>query len=328
MKHLFVINPAVRKTKGKVAAIKDGIISFFKDYPDMRYDFYVSEWCRDAVPYIRRYIMAARDSGVETVRVHAIGGTGTLFEVVNGVVGLDGVQVAAHPYGKENTFLQYFGYNNIKLFSSMKNQVFGATVPVDVIRCGNNCGMCYGMAGLEAHGNALGDEWVEKGIPGDISYVGAAISKVLKDKTPGQRYRVDIDGIRLDGDYTSILVANTPCYGDKMSPAIDAHPDDGKLEVYLFKTASKLKTLAAISQYTNGNYRKIPDLISHYSAKRVSLSSGETMCMSIDGELFYGASIEYSIIPRAVSFVCPGEISLDMLPRFYNRPEEGLRGER
>jgi YegS/Rv2252/BmrU family lipid kinase len=323
MRHLFIINPATKIIKGKTKPVKDNISAFFAKHPEVRYDVYVSKWCRDAVMLIQDYVAGVKN---ETVRVHSIGGTGTLFEVINSVSGLANIEVAAHPYGMANTFLRYFGYKNIKLFSSLKTQVFGKTVPVDIIRCGNNYGICYGMSGIEAYANALGDKWIERGMPGDISYMLAGMAMILRGKC-SQNYFMEIDDRKIEGDFVSIMVANGPCYGINMYPAIDAHPNDGMLDVYVFKNAPKIKILSRIPGYTHGNYRKMPDCVSHYRAKKIKLSSDEVMCMSIDSEHFYGTSIEYEVMPKAIQFVCPEKIDLAKLPRFYNRPREGLLSE-
>jgi len=323
MRHLFIINPAAKKIKGKTKPVRDKISAFFAKYPEIKHDVYVSQWCRDAVMFIQDYVADVKD---ETVRVHSIGGTCTQFEVVNSVVGLSNVEIASHPYGNANSFLKYFGTKNENLFLSMESQVFDKAIPVDIIRCGNNYGICYGMTGIEAYANAMGDDWIEKGMPGDISYMLAGMHMILSGKT-GQNYFIEIDGEKVEGDFASVMVANAPCYGVNMYPAIDAHPDDGILDVYIFKNAPKMKLLSCIPSYTHGNYRNMPDLALHYRAKKIKLSSDEVMCMSIDGEHFYGTSIEYEIMPKAVKFVCPGGIDLMKLPRIYNRPQEGLRGE-
>jgi len=322
MKHLFIINPVAKRIKGRTKQIKDKLAEFFSEYPDMAYDIYESRWCRDSAAFIQRYVSDTD----ETVRVHAIGGTGTLFEVVNSVVGLENAEVASHPYGKANSFLKYFGTKNEKLFFDLKNQVFDRAVPMDIVKCGNNYGICYGMSGTDAYANALGDDWIEKGLPADISYMVAGVYQILNGKT-SQNYYIEIDGDKVEGDFVSVMVANAPCYGINMYPAVDAHPDDGILNVYVVKNSPKLKMLASISTYTYGNYQKLPDLISHYTAKKIKLSSDDVMCMSVDGEHFYGMSIEYEIAPGAVRFVCPDAIDLAKLPRIYGKPKEGLRGE-
>jgi diacylglycerol kinase family enzyme len=323
MRHLFIINPATKKIRGKIKPIQNKISAFFAKHPEIKHDVLVSEWCRDAVMLIQDYIAVIKN---ENVRVHSIGGTGTFFEVINSVAGLPNVEVAAHPYGKANTFLRYFGTSNVKLFSSLENQVFDRAIPMDIIHCGNNYGICYGISGIEAYANTLGDTWIKKGMPGDICYTLAGMVMVLNGKGT-QNYFVEIDGNKIEGDFVSVMVANAPCYGLNMYPAIDAHPDDGILDVYIFKNASKIKILSRIPSYTHGNYRSMPNLISHYRAKKVKLSSDEVMCMSIDSEHFYGSSIVYEIMPKAIRFVCPNKIDLMKLPRIYNRPREGLRSE-
>jgi len=323
MRHLFIINPATKRIKGKIKPVKDKISAFFAKHPGIKYDIYVSQWCRDAVMYIQNYAASIKN---EILRVHSIGGSGTLFEIVNSVVDLSNVEVAAHPYGKANTFLRYFGHRNVKLFFSLESQVFGKTVPMDIVRCGNNYGISYGMTGIEAYANALGDKWIELGLPLDMSYLLAGMYYLLSGKV-SQKYFIEIDDHKIEGDFISIMVANAPCYGKNLYPAIDAHPDDGLLDVYVIKNASKIKLLRCVPLHTHGKYRKLSDLASHYRAKKIKLSSNEVMCMSIDSENFYGTSIEYEVMPKAVRLVCPDEIDLKKLPRIYNRPQEGLRGE-
>ena len=320
MRHLFIINPVAKGIKGKTKNIKNSLYAFFKEYPELYYDVFESRWCRDSLTYIRRYIADFDD----TVRIHSIGGNGTFFEVVNSIVGLSNVEVAGHPYGSANAFLRYFGPENEKYLLSLESQVFGKTIPLDIIRCGNNYGMGFAIAGMEAFANMKGDEWILKGMPEDIAYILAAGIRLITGKA-SQKYYIEIDGKKIEGDFISVLVANAPCYGKAMHPAVDAHPDNGILDVYIFKNASKFKLLSTIQVYTKGGYRKLPDLVLHYKAKKVKLYSNEIMCMSIDGQTMYGMSIDYEIIPGAVKFVCPNGVDLAKLPRIFGKPKEGLR---
>jgi len=320
MKHLFIINPVAKRIKDNTIKIREMIFAFFKEYPDLRYDIFESRWCRDSLTFIRRYISETN----ETVRIHSIGGNGTLFEVINSIVGLKNVEVAAHPYGSANAFLRYFGNKNQKHFLSLNNQVFDRTIPLDIIRCGNNYGCGFAIAGLEAFANMKGDVWIENGMPEDIAYILAAISRILSGKA-SQKYNVEIDGNKIEGDFISILVANAPCYGKSLHSAVDAHPDNGILDVYMFKNAPRTKLLSCVPVYTKGNYSKIPDLVSHFKAKNIKLSSNEVMCMSIDGQTMYGTSIEYEIMPKAVKLVCPSGVDLTKIPLIHGKPKEGFR---
>lgn len=327
MRHLFVINPAAKKVKGRVDLIKNEIVNFFAAYPDIRYDIYTSSWCRDAVSYIRRYIMETRKLSGETVRIHAVGGTGTLFEAVNGVIGFSNVQVAAHPYGSVNAFNRYFGQHNYGYFNSLKSQVFDGVIPVDVIRGANNYGICFAIIGLEALCDYKGDYFIEKGFPSELSYIYSSIPLILGKEKLHQTYRVEIDGKRCDGDYVSIFIANIPCYGKNLHPGVEAHPDDGKLDIYLTEKNSRLKLFSQILPYMRGDYSKVKTMF-HFTGKNIKISAQKSTCMNIDSETFFGASLEIELIPAALSFVCPKEIDIDSLPFLYNKPESGRRVEK
>ncbi|MCL2604774.1 MAG: hypothetical protein FWD90_09875 [Defluviitaleaceae bacterium] len=322
MKHLFIINPAAKKTRGHVGSIRRALTAVLEAHPEIQYDIYETKRCRDSILFIRRYIAKSN----ETFRIHAIGGGGTLFEVVNSVIGFPNVEVASYPLGNSNSFVRYFNPKHMDLFNSYEKQIFGKTHPMDVIRCGNNYGTSFGMAGMEALANVLGDEWIAKGVPTNAAYLLAGIYQLMNAKV-AREYVLSIDGKRIEGWFISILVANTPCYGKGMKPAINAHPDDGLLDVYTIKNTNKGKLMRSIPFYISGNYRKIPDLVTHYRAKKIELSSDTTMCMNVDGEHFYGTSIDYEVIPRAIRFVCPEGIDLAKLPLLYGKPKEGLRGD-
>jgi len=320
VRHLFIINPISKRIKGNTKKIKDMISGFFKECPDLNYDIFETRWCRDSLTFIRRYINGLNES----VRIHSIGGSGTLFEVVNSVVGLTNVDLAAYPYGSANAFLRYFGPQNEKFFLPLGNMVFGKTIPLDIIQCGNIYGLAFAITGMEAIANLKGEEWIEKGMQEDIAYMLAGVVQIMSGKA-SQKYYVEIDDTKIEGDFISILTANTSCYGKTMSPAVDAHPDDGILDVYMFKNTQTLKLLGNIPVYTRGDYRKIPDYVSHYRAKKIKLSSDKVICISIDGQNMYGTTIEYKIIPGAINFVCPNEVDISKLPRIYGKPKEGLR---
>jgi len=187
--------------------------------------------------------------------------------------------------------------------------------------------MSIALVGIEAFANLRGDEWIAKGMPEDIAYKLAAVIQIMAGKA-NQKYYVEIDNDKIEGDFISVIVANGPCYGKNLHSAVDAHPDDGLLDVYIFKNASKLKLLSIIRDYTKGNYRKFPDMLFHYRAKKIRISSDEVICMSIDGQNVYGSSIEYEVMPKAINFVCPREIDLAKLPRIYGKPKEGFKYDR
>jgi diacylglycerol kinase family enzyme len=307
VKHLFIVNPSSSGVKGKVPGVVGKITSFFGDYPSMRYDIHVTRWKRDAVGFVRKYALASD----EYVRVYAVGGTSTLFEVINGVIGLPNVQVANYPLGLGNSFLHCFGDRQFHLFLSLRNLVFSGTIPIDVIRCGYNYGIAFGLLGIESYACRDGDLFMEKtGLGVDLCYIGAGMYNYLW-LNEIQEYSVNLDGSTLDGEYLTIFIANQPCYGIKMNPGPDARPNDGLLDLYLIKKPPKHKIPQTLYDYIHGFYRKWPEYIDHYTGRRLSISSGDIMCACIDGEIFYDTAIDFEIMPYAVDFVCPPGINVE-----------------
>jgi len=323
MKHFFIINPVAHKIKGKLNAVTESIQAFFAEHPNIDYDIHVTRWERDALGVIRRFAMNAG----ELLRIHVMGGAGTSFEAVNGVIGLPNAQLALYPFGRENPFLRYFGDDKLHLFSSIRSQVFSDTVPIDALRCGHNYGLCHGLIGLEASANKMGLDIIERGtiFPEDFAYIWAAAKIVFRGKTLAQNYRIELDDEVLEDKYITMMVGNVPCYGNIMNPAVDAHPNDGILDIYLVKNVFRGNFPSVAHKYLSGNYQKLPGIVSHYRSTKISVASESTMCVCVDGQIFYKDTIEYEVMPYAIDFVCPGGIDIDKLPHIYGRPETAVK---
>jgi diacylglycerol kinase family enzyme len=313
VKHLFILNPKAFFLKDYVDNVCTDIRLFFANYPEIQYDIHVTRWKRDAVGFTRRYVSAAE----RIVRVYAVGGMSTLMEVINGVVGMPNVQVAAWPFGIDNAFLYNFGKDNVQRFSSIRNLVFSEVSSFDLIRCGNNFGICASFIGLEALAAQMGDRirsninylpsWI---VRSGWLYIFSALYYAFKSGTV-KTYQVVIDGTVLHGDYINILIANQPYLGSNMYPAAEARPNDGLLDIYLVRFVHGIKFIPLALDYTKGRYHKWPGYISHYRGKSVAVSSEKIMEICLDGEHFYDTAVEYEAVPQALDFAFPhGQESL------------------
>jgi diacylglycerol kinase family enzyme len=258
------------------------------------------------VGFIRRYLAQS----AELVRIYATGGTGTLFEVINGAAGLPNVQVACYLQEPLNSFLGSFGEEKSLLFRSLSNLVFAPTAGLDIIKWGNNYGLNACLIGLCAVSFRDSHALAEKtGFPPLAAYRAAEIYNIFLGKTI-QYYRVELDGQKLNGEYLNITIANGPYYGYKASPAPDARFNDGLLHLYLIKKIPVTMASGVIADFEAGYYEKWPEYISHYSGKHLVVSSPVVMTAGFDGEIFYNDRFQYDIIPRGIDFVCPQGIDL------------------
>jgi diacylglycerol kinase family enzyme len=310
MKHLFVINPKARRLAGRVNEITEEIRAFFLNHPQIRYDIHITRWRRDAEGFTRRYV----DGAAEIIRVYAVGGNGTLFEVINGVAGLPNVQVTLFPFGVENSFLYCFGKDNVERFSTLRNLVFSHCISLDLIRCGNKFGTGFCIVGMDAMtagtGKAIinslnfipcGNVWTA-GIYFLVALYFMAQSKSIR------HYRIDIDGYSFGGEYLNILIANQPYEGARIHPAAEARPDDGFIDIYMSKPVPFHQRINYISDYVKGRYTKWPQHIKHYRGKRVSIVSDTVMPVCFDGEIFFDTVIQAEVVPHAADFTGPAGI--------------------
>ncbi len=319
MKHLFIINPVAAGLKGRVDETIRAIEDFFADYQQLEYSYHVTRWCRDALGYVHRFVRAEKDM----VRVYALGGTGTLFEVINGVVGMPNVQVAFYPLGRSNAFVYYFGLDKTELFMSIRNLVFSDTTPIDLVRCGHHFFSCFSSMGIESFASRDGDILIERTqMPAGICYAGSAVYHLLGPRPYAQHYHIVIRGESgetvLDGYFATLLIAKTPFYTRDFCPAVDAHPNNGRFDVYAVRARGRWRLVATLPAYLSGDYKRHPGVISHHSGEKITITSEEPICFNLDGEVFYNTRAEMDIIPYALDFVLPKGIDLASIPLVYD----------
>jgi len=316
MTHLFLINPIATQVRSRLQEIIREIESFFLEIGQDNYHIHVTRWARDGMGHVNRFALQSP----APVRVHIMGGSGLLYEAINGTIGLPNVQIAAYPMGGANFFIHYFGADKEHLFRSISNQVFSGTTPIDAMRYEDSYGIGYALIGFEAVSDRDGSQMLERTeLPADFCHMYSALKAITQIADICQHYNVDIDGRDYSGEYVSMLIAGGPCYGSNMTPALEAHPNDGWIDVYLFKKISAIKLLPIMQTYVAGGYAKLKGAILHERCKRITISAKNDIIMSLDGEKFYERSVSYEIIPSAIEFVCPDAINVQKLPRVYKR---------
>jgi len=302
MKHLFVINPRAGQIAGHVDEVVDNIKQFFSATPREDYNIHICRWKRDASGFTRRTI----NDAPEIVRVYAVGGGGTLFEVLNGVVGMPNSQIAWYALGNNNAMLYTFGGNEkTSAFQSLQNLSYSRAIALDTIRAGNHYMITNALIGTEAEATKTAEMLAEKThLPKNFCYLAWEMIRPLLHMHP-QFYRFETENISVEGEFYSVMLANIPTFGIGLHPAGDARFNDGYMDVYTIKPMPWKKSPMIIADYIKGKYYRWPEYITHYRCKKFRISSDSTMTISLDGELFYDVSLDFEICPASVNFVCP-----------------------
>ncbi|MDR2314254.1 MAG: hypothetical protein LBE02_06940 [Spirochaetaceae bacterium] len=311
MKHLFIVNPKAGKINGQVNEIKNDIESFFASRPEADYTIHVTRWKRDASGYTLRYASGAR----EIVRIYAMGGNGTFYEVINGAVGLPNVQIAWYPLGRNNSLLHSFGTEYLPAFQSLMNLSLSRVSTIDTIKTENN----YMTGNALIDGEALAFKWGEYladhfALPRRSCHLGASIFSALIHRQT-RHYYFEMENIQFHGDFRSILVTNVSTYGAGLRPAVrDAFINDGYMDLYTIKRIPRSRLVKVLRDYIQGSYYKWPDYIRHYRCKKLRIFSDSIMTIIIDGEIFYKNALDFEVFPASVNFVCPPGINIPAPP--------------
>ncbi|MCL1861598.1 MAG: hypothetical protein FWG52_08735 [Proteobacteria bacterium] len=321
-RHFFIISPLCFGSHLKMEAMITGIHRFFNDFnnsleqvvPD--YAVHVSRFPRDAICAIQQFASAV-PSGIP-LRVYAVGGSGLLFDCLNGVVGLPNVELGIIPCGEWIDFYRVFGEANKEIFNSLEAQTCAPSTPMDALYCGSNYALSHCLIGLEALFRRNTKSMRERRTLVDrcmltfsklfnvssLCLMGAFDSEILR-----QNYRIWVDDENLSGEHAFITIANSPYYArNKKNIILEADPADGCLDVLLSNGINVSESYDVLSKYVNSHHEKYPHLFTCRRAKKVFLTSSSPLILDLDGEVFYDKYISIEIKPGVVRIIDPTQI--------------------
>lgn len=121
-----------------------------------------------------------------------------------------------------------------------------------------------------------------------------------------KRMNVVVDGASHDIKAQQVVVANCQYFGGGMRMAPTASPTDGVFDVILVGNAGKLETIRGLGTIRNGAHLDVhnPNIQLMYG-KRISVSSPEQVRIDLDGEDPGTLPALFEIQPSAIEFITP-----------------------
>jgi len=314
MKHVFVIDPKSFHDKiWQMDAIYKDIEEYF-DKQEEKADFSIeiSKFRRDAIVLIQKQIDKAEDG--DTVRVYAIGGNEIFFDCLNSIAGLPNTELAFMPYEDSTDFLRIFGEEKLALFQDVESLVQAPTIPTDMIHAGTMHALNACIVGFNSAVSIKEQELKEKmDVNAEsfflfkkvVAFLGNLFT-ALDKRIIAQQYKITIDDHDYSGHYCLINIVNGPYYGGKAITVTGAKPDDGLLEVALFKSAGPLLSLLSMRKYSKG---KVPSNCLLLQAKKISVQSDELVWIQLDGEFMQDTKFTFEVVPGAIQIVAANNLA-------------------
>lgn len=297
MRYVFIVNP--RAGNGKTAQkLVPEIEAYFREAGGA-YRVYFTEYPRHAASLAR-----AEASMGGSVRIYACGGDGTIFEVLGGIIGYENVELGAFPCGTANDFLRWFRCGAD--FLSVEKQVRGSSVPIDIIRAGEQYAANLCAAGLEAETAAAFSHLRDMAVIGGKNAYRLSMVYSLWNLT-GREMEIIMDSSPpVRGEFLGALAANGPCFGGIYTAAPRAVLNDGVLEFNLIASPSRRQLASFLSACRRGEAFENHPACRHFRGKSMKISCGEEIPVCMDGEVFRCREITFEVMPHAVKFLIPG----------------------
>lgn len=300
MKHIFVINP----NAGKKDRYEE-ISSLLKKYDGIiDYETYRTTCKGDGREFVKNYLLTHPKE--ETYRFYAIGGDGSLHDVVNGAYEFPNAEVACYPSGSGNDFIKNF--DNHEGFRDLDSLINGHVKKVDLLKANNKVSINifnYGFDGEVTFKMHRIKKWPL--MSGKGAYNVAAFASLLLNMSTKMKITLDEEVI-FDDKGLLIAVANGHTYGGGYKCAPESKVDDGLIDVCLIKKISRFKAPSLMSIYKRGEHisnKKLEGKVIYKKCKHVTIESPNPVAYAIDGEVFREKFIDITILPLALNFVLP-----------------------
>lgn len=311
MKTLLVVNPqsgggATGRTFGSMRVTIEKALG--------KVDVAMTERSGHGIDLAREGALAGHDLVV------AVGGDGTLHEVVNGLMqakssdygagAAKNVQVGMIAQGTGGDFRKTLGLEHRldKYLDALKS---GRERALDVGKFtgGGKTGH-YFVNILSAGLGGLVDQYVRDAprfLGGKAAYFGASLKALVNARLGNLRCKVTNDGKTETRDVKSYMIAicNGRFFGGGMKVAPMADIDDGKLEIVALGATSKLGFALTSNAIYDGSHIGKNDTV-HFRADAIEIDlanddARSAYLLDVDGEPMGGLPLHIEVVPKALT---------------------------
>jgi diacylglycerol kinase (ATP) len=284
----FIVNPAA--ARGKCARRAEKVKLFCAD-SGIDFDLVYTQKPGDA-------IFLANQAKDKFDCVVAVGGDGTINEVINGLIG-GKASLGVIPVGSGNDFIRAIAIPH-QLDRAMNNLLKMKTQWIDV-----------GLAGDRYFQNGLGigfDAWVVKTtlnikkLRGKAIYLYAVLRTIYSYQPP--LIRLAYNQVRREENFYLITVGNGISLGGgfKLTPL--ARLDDGLLDLNIIRNLNKWEIYQNLLGVFSGKHIYLPQVTTDRT-DQLTIESADSFAAHVDGELLglNLKSLKIKIIPKALQVV-------------------------
>ncbi len=308
MKYFFIVNPNAGK-KNSMHNFVPKVIDFFSSLT-LPYQVFETKYPKHAISIVESIIKNNDDD----IRIIAVGGDGTLNEVIQCCVNKKNVEVGLIPTGSGNDFLKTFG--NEDDFLNLDTLTNSKSFKLDVIKANDDYSINICSVGLDAKvGLNIAKYKKMPLISGSMIYNLSVLEELTKKLGDDLELIID-DTLQINGNYLFAAICNGQYYGGGFNPSPNAIVNDGYLDLILIKVPKYRTLIPLVNLYKKGEYLDSPlakDIVFYYKCKSLIIKPIKPAIVNIDGEIKNINKIEFKVLPQAINFIIPNTSSFKAL---------------
>lgn len=288
MNIVFIINPEAGKGKGKkLIPIIHEIIK------EKNIDYQIKETSKkgDATVLAREAIKE------NAKKVIAVGGDGTINEVINGLITCN-IDFGIIPAGSGNDVAKLLKLPK-KTEDALELAIDGKSKMIDLGRVYNRYFINIASIGLDAE-IAAWTKVSKKVFSGKWAYIASILRNICTYRSIP--LEIIIDGKEIKKDILLSAVGNGKYYGGGLKILPKASMDDGYFDICIVSNIPKWKLFFVFPSLFKGNHGKY-NFVEFTRAKKVEIKTKENVKINLDGEIEEGNNFEFEIVPKALNII-------------------------
>lgn len=297
VKHLFIVNPVAGN--GIALRMTNTIHKLFNElklkYQDISYEIVYTKEEGHATEIARKY------SSMDDYRIYAVGGDGTLNEVLNGMIG-SGSSLGCIPGGSGNDFIKSL-VTKFDRRRILMNTVLGTEEEIDVATVDGRYFINIASMGFDA--SVVNNVEKFKGmkyIPNKFAYLASVLDTAKDFKN--LNLRIVVDQKEINTEAFMVAIANGKYYGGGIKIAPESDLKDGLLDVLIVRDITRGKIMKFLPKVIPGKHMDL-DEVTLMRARTIDLYSDEPVFINIDGELEARREAHFKVEDTKVRFIIP-----------------------
>lgn len=303
--YYFIVNPNSRSGKG--VKVWQQVESELESTP-VEYRVYFTSHCGHATELAREI---SSQKGKHTII--ALGGDGTVNEVINGIMDFDRITFAYIPTGSSNDFARSLGLptSPVEAVKNILSPTYYTRLDLGQVEYEGNSRLFAVSCGLGFDAAVCHEALVSKikkflnriGL-GKLTYVGIALHQIFTLGAPPITFDIDNSLKTTLSKAFFVAVMNCAYEGGGLKMCPKAVPTDGHLDVCAVKHLNKLLLAMILPTAYSGNHVHFRRWVHIKKGKEISISSTFPLPLHTDGEpLGNPKSVTIRCLPKKLKLI-------------------------